>query len=140
MNYQEAAKAVVMQFLSAYAKRDVDACMGVIAKDTPLLILGTNADEVFRTQLELRGSLQRDFENMSNIELGAVNHTAINANEGLASVMFELPVSYQANTRQEKVLLRYAFTLVSENGNWRIVQAMASLPAPAGGYNFSSWE
>lgn len=139
MSYQESAKSVVMQFLTAYANRDADVCISVIAKNTPLLIVGTNADEVFRTQDEVKRSLQRDFGNMSNITWGEASYASVIAEETLASVLLELPISFLANDQQEKLHLRYAFTLVKENGEWRIAQAMASVPASAGSYNFSSW-
>ncbi len=139
MSNQESAKSVVMKFLTAYAGRDADACMSLMAKNTPLLIVGTNADEVFRTQDEVRRSLQRDFDNMSNVTWGEANYAAVIAEDTLASVLLELPFSFLANNQQEKLHLRYAFTLVKENGEWRIAQAMASVPASAGSYNFSSW-
>lgn len=140
MGNQECAKSAVMQFLTAYANRDVDACMGLIAKNSPLLIVGTNADEVFTTLDEVKASLQRDFANMSNVTLSELNHIAVIAEESLASVLLELPISFLANDQLENVILRYAFTLVKEHEEWRIAQAIASLPVSSGSYNFSSWD
>lgn len=139
MNYQESAESVVMQFLAAYAVRDANTCMGLIAKNTPLLIVGTNADEVFRTPDEVGRSLQRDFDTMSNITWDEVKHVAVIAEETVASVMLEIPISFLANDQEEKINLRYAFTLIRENGTWLIAQAMASVPALSGSYHFSSW-
>lgn len=139
MSYQESAKSVAMQFLTAYAGRNTGACMSLMAKNSPLLIVGTNADEVFTTPDEVRLSLERDFDNMSNVMLGKVNYAAVIAEETLASVLLELPISFLANDQQENLHLRYAFTLVKEHGEWRIAQAMASVPVSSGNYNFSSW-
>lgn len=136
---QETAKSLVMQFLAAYAVRDANMCMSLMAKNTPLLILGTNADEAFSSADDMRRSLQRDFDAMSNVKWGEVKHAAVITEEKLASVLLELPISFLANDQEEKINLRYAFTLVKENGEWRIAQAMASVPASSGSYNFSSW-
>ena len=140
MRHQETVKDAVMQFLNAYASRDLEGCMQLIAKDRPLMLLGTNLDEVFKTRDEVQQSLKRDFAAMSNIQWGSVRHISMEATDNLASVLIELPVSYVANERQEQTMLRYALVLIKQDDSWRIVQAMASLPAPAGSYNFSSWE
>ncbi len=140
MKHQETVKDAVMQFLNAYASRDLEGCMQLIAKDRPLMLLGTNLDEVFKTREEVQQSLQRDFAAMSNIQWGSARHISMEATDNLASVLIELPVSYVANERQEQTMLRYALVLIKQDDSWRIVQAMASLPAPAGSYNFSSWE
>lgn len=140
MGHQETVKDAVLQFLNAYASRNVAGCMQWIAKDRPLMLLGTNLDEVFKTREEVQQSLQRDFAAMSNIQWGTARHISIETTDILASVLIELPVSYVANDKQEQTMLRYALVLIMQDDCWRIVQAMASLPATAGSYNFSSWE
>lgn len=137
---QGSAKTTALEFLNAYAHRDIDACMQCFADRKSILVFGTNLDEVFKTPDEVRSSLQRDFSNMSNIQWGAVSHMTVEESENLASVLIEMPVAFLANAEQEKTVLRYAMTLIKQAQNWRIVSAMASVPAAAGSYNFSSWE
>ena len=140
MSGEDSVKDAAMQFLSAYASRDLEGCMQLIAKDKPLMVVGTNLEEVFKTREEVQHSLKRDFASMSNIQWGVPSHISTEAVENLASVMIELPVSFFANEMQEQTMLRYALVFIKQEDCWRIVQAMASLPVPAGSYNFSSWE
>jgi ketosteroid isomerase-like protein len=140
MKHHETVKETTMQFLNAYASRDLAGCMQLIAEDKPLMLLGTNLEEVAKTREEVQQVLQRDFAAMSNIEWGTASHISIKAEDQLASVLIELPISYVANEKQEQTVLRYALALIKQNDSWRIAQAMASLPAPAGTYNFTSWE
>lgn len=140
MNPQDSAKDTAMQFLNAYASRDIEMCMQFMASDRKLMVMGTNLDEVFETHDAIRNSLQRDFAAMSNIQWGAPNHISAETTDSIASVLIELPVSYVADKKQEEVMLRYALLFIRQDDRWRIVQAMASLPANAGSYHFSSWE
>ena len=140
MSSQDSVKDAAMQFLSAYASRDLEGCMQWMAKDRPLMVVGTNLEEVFKTREEVQQSLKRDFATMSNIQWGVPSHISTEATENLASVIIELPISYVADKKQEKIMLRYMLAFIRQYDCWRIVQAMASLPAEVGSYNFSSWE
>lgn len=140
MNQHESVKQIVIHFMQAYASRDIDACMRLIAADKPLLIFGTNADEIFKTADEVRQSLIRDFGVMSNVRWGDVKHIAIETDQNLATAMIELPVRYVAENKEEKTMFRYAFVLRFNQNAWQIVNAMASVPAAAGAYSFTSWD
>lgn len=140
MSQHESVKQTVMQFMQAYASRDIDACMHMIAADKPLLIFGTNADEVFKTADEVRHSLRRDFDAMSNVRWGDIKHIAIEVDQHLATALLELPVSYVAENQEEKVIFRYAFVLRFHQNTWQIVNAMASVPGAPGAYTFTSWD
>ena len=137
MNKEEqAALDTVMKFLDSYAKRSVDGCMATFTTAKPFLLFGTNDNEVFKTAEEVRAAFTRDFASMTNIRLGQRRNLHVIVTAALASVIVELPVSYQNEGKEVKTLFRYALTLVQENGQWKICSGMASVPFASGTYAF----
>jgi ketosteroid isomerase-like protein len=138
MTKEEAAvRQVVKQFLSGYEQRQVESCMSVMTHSRPLLFLGTNADEVFKTPEDLRAAFDRDFRAMTNIRWGDYRHFAIEASSTLASVLVELAVSFQAGEKKEQTLFRFAFALHKELEQWKICLAMGCVPHKSGTITFS---
>jgi len=137
MNYEEqAAFDAVMHFLDSYSKRSVEGCMAALALSRPILLLGTNDNEVFRTAEDVRASFTRDFSGMTNIRFGQCRTVHVQAAQELASVLVELPISYVNEGKDVATLIRYALTLAKEEGQWKICAGMASVPFEAGTYSF----
>ena len=137
MNHEEqAAVAVVMNFLDSYAGRSVEGCMSVIAASTPILLFGTNDNEVFRTTEEVRAAFTKDFAGMTNICWGKRRNIHVESVSTLASVIFELPISYQHDGKDVETLIRYALTLTKEDEQWKICSGTASVPLAAETYSF----
>jgi hypothetical protein len=129
---EQAALDTVLNFLQSYSKKDVEGCMAAIATSRPVLLLGTNADEVFRSPGDFRSALSRDFASMDDVRWGAQRDVHVVANAALASVVIEVPLSYLAEGKKTETLFRYALTLAKEGERWKICSGMASVPAPAG--------
>ena len=125
---------VVRTLLDCYRRRDVDGCMATIAADAPLLLLGTNEDEVFSTAEEVRGSFAHDFAGMTDIHIGEPTQLRAEASATLASVIVEVPIAYTAEGSRAHAHIRYALTLVHEHEAWKICAGVASVPFPAGAY------
>lgn len=134
---KHAALDAVMTFLDSYAKRDVEGCMEAITDSRPVLIFGTNDNEVFSTLDDLRAAFTRDFANMSDIHWGKERHAHVEAAETLASVIIELSISFQSEGEEVDTLFRYALTLGKEGGQWKICAGMASVPFASGTYSFA---
>jgi len=133
---EEAAFNSVMQFLHCYEKQDVEGCLAALTSSRPLMLLGTNEGEVFRTVEEIRTAFRRDFKQMKNIRWGEPRHVHVTACDTLASVIIELPISYEVAGKTEKTLFRHALTLNKEDGQWKICGGMASVPFGPGTYSF----
>jgi hypothetical protein len=133
---EQAVLDVVRKFLDSYSKRSVEECMSTIATSTPILLLGTNDNEVFRTSEDIRAAFKRDFDNMTNIRWGEHRNTHVQASSTLACVFVELPISYQSEGKEVRNLFRYAFTLAKEGAQWKICAGMASVPFASGTYSF----
>ena len=126
----------IQRYLEAYAKKDLEGCLGFIAERVPLLMLGTNDDEIITERKELLNAYQRDFSMMDNIALGEARQCHVETGADLASMLLELPLSYTAEGDTTKTLFRFAFTLVRENGEWKISAGMTSVPFKSGTYSF----
>lgn len=126
----------IQRYLDAYAKKDLEGCLACIAERAPLLMLGTNDDEIITDRNEMVKAYQRDFSMMDDIALGAVRQRHVEVGADLASMLLERPLSYTADGAATKTLFRFAFTLVRENGEWKISAGMTSVPFKSGTYSF----
>jgi hypothetical protein len=133
---EEAAFNSVMQFLHCYEKQDIEGCLSALTNTRPLMLLGTNEGEVFCSVEEVHTAFNRDFGCMNDIRWGEPRHVHVVASDTLASVIIELPISYQTAGKNEKTLFRHALTLHKEDGLWKICGGMTSVPFSAGTYSF----
>ncbi|MDD5270304.1 MAG: nuclear transport factor 2 family protein [Candidatus Omnitrophica bacterium] len=93
-NEKQAVSDVVKDFLDSYAQKSIERCMSLISVSSPILIFGTNENEVFKTRDEMSAAFKRDFESMTNIHWGQHRRFHVEALSTLASVLVELPISY----------------------------------------------
>lgn len=133
---EQAALDTVMKFLDSYAESNVEGCMSVMATSKPILLLGTNENEILRTTEEVRTLLERDFASMTDISFGTHRNLHVEVVPGLSSVIIEFPISYRSEGDNVETLFRYALTLIKEGEAWKISSGMASVPFSAGTYSF----
>ena len=133
---ENSVNAAVDLFFDGYARGDLAACLSACAEQQPVMIVGTNVDEICQNREQLALALKRDFASMSAVHWGTPRHRQVVASPAMASVFIERPLSYTADGQDQQVLFRYAFTLLPELGQWKICSAMAAVPAAAGNYQF----
>ena len=133
---EQAALDAVMNFLDCYSQENLEGCMSAIAVSRPILLLGTNENEVFRTLGDIRAAFARDFDSMSNIRWGKYLNIHVEATSTLACVLVELPVTYQCEGKDVETMFRYSLTLYKEGEQWKICSGMASVPFASGTYLF----
>ena len=136
-NEEQSALDTVKDFLDSYSERSIERCMSLILVSRPIILFGTNDNEVFKTLDDVRSAFKRDFASMTNIRFGEYRQFHVEALSTLASVLVELPISYQSEGKEVSTLFRYALTLTREGGQWKICSGMASVPFVAGTYSFS---
>lgn len=137
MNKEEqGALDAVIKFLDSYSQRNIEACMAAIAVSRPILMLGTNDNEVFRSSQDVRMAFSKDFANMTDIHWGKHRNIHVEAVSTLASVIIELPISYQNEGEKVETLFRYALTLTKEGEEWKLCSGVASVPFVSGTYAF----
>lgn len=119
---------VINQFLRSYERQDIDACIALLSSDQPFLFLGTNVNEVFTTPSDVRTALAKDFRSMTDIRWGAYQHCAVTTSTNLAQALLELPLSFTAEGKTQKLTFRFSFTFQKQQGQWRIALAMGCIP------------
>jgi len=135
-NEEQAVLDTVKDFLDSYSEKSIERCMSLIAVSKPIMLFGTNENEVFKTRDEVCSAFKRDFESMTNIRWGEHRQFHVEALSTLASVLIELPVSYESEGKETATLFRYALTLTKEGDQWKICSGIASVPFVAGTYSF----
>lgn len=135
-NEKQAVLNAVMNYLDSYSRKEIENCMLAIVASTPILFFGTNDNEVCRSPDEIRAAFNRDFSSMSNIRWGKHRYLHVEASSTLASVVIELPISYQSEGKEIETLFRYALTLIKEDARWKICSGVASVPFVAETYAF----
>ncbi|KAA6187431.1 nuclear transport factor 2 family protein [Thiohalocapsa marina] len=132
----EQVLSTVQDFLDRYAKQDLEGCLALFSSTKPILVFGTNADEVVSGIEPLRANLVKDFSNLSNIRWGERRKLHVECEGDLASLLIELPISYESDGAENRALFRYALTLNREGGEWKIRAGMASVPFAPETYSF----
>jgi ketosteroid isomerase-like protein len=121
-------KALVEDVWEAYARKDIDACLGLWTSDPDLVAIGTGADELRLGPEDLRRGLRRDFEQAESIEITTEwlrISTAGNVAWSAANV--RLTASVGGDTAS--LLCRLTNVFEKRNGTWRIMLLHLSLPA-----------
>ena len=126
----------VKHYLNAYADKNLADCMKYISEESPILMLGTNEDEVISDRAALEKAYQRDFSLMNRINFGEFRNQYIETNGRLASVLVELSTSFESQGKITQTIVRYALTLTQEADQWKICAGMTSVPFKSGTYSF----
>jgi ketosteroid isomerase-like protein len=136
-NDEQGAWDAVRRYLECYERGDVDGCVAMLAASGPLLLFGTNDNEIFQSVAQARAAFTQDFASMSGVRWGAARHLLVAAGSELASVVVELPVGYASADGAVQTTFRLALTLVRENGAWKIRAGLISVPHSSGTYTFA---
>src|SRR5690554_4784455 len=94
----------VGSFLGAYAGKDINTCLSYIATGMPLLIMGTNDDEIITSYDEIRDAFEADISVMENVSWGEVRYSYVKAENSLGSVLVELPINFTNQGTESSVL------------------------------------
>jgi ketosteroid isomerase-like protein len=130
-------KALVEDVWKEYARKDLEACMGLWTTDADLVAIGTGADELRLGPEELRRGLRRDFEQVENIET-AIEWLSISAAGKVAWSAANARLTATVNGEATTIACRMTNVYEKRNGTWRIMLLHLSLPA-AGQESGHSW-
>lgn len=133
---EQAVMTAVGSFLVAYTQADIATCMAALSTLRPLMLMGTNEDEVICSREAAKRLFEADFKSMSGLRWAPYQQQWLAVNADLASVIIALPLTYRHEDKDATVQFRYAFTLAYEEKQWKICAAMASVPRPALTYAF----
>jgi hypothetical protein len=132
----QTALSAALAFLDNYAKGDVAGCVKAVSTSAPILLFGTNDNEVLKGADDVSEAVTRDTSTMTDIVWGEPRNIQVLSAPTLASVLLELPISYRAEGKTVETLFRYALTLGKEGSKWKICGGLASVPFASGTYTF----
>jgi ketosteroid isomerase-like protein len=121
-------KALVEDVWKEYARKDIDACLGLWTSDPDLVAIGTGADELRLGPEELRRGLRRDFEQAENIEI-TTEWLRISAAGNVAWSAANVRLTATVSGDTATLLCRLTNVYEKRNGTWRIMLLHLSLPA-----------
>ena len=119
---------LVDSFFRAYEKGDVDAIMGLLAKDPNLLLIGTESEERCVGPDEVRALFERDVTEAESMSVDMGWHQVC-ASGPVAWVAAEINV--RVIDKGEELVTPVLFSAVFEQRlqRWMIVQIHLSIPA-----------
>jgi len=125
---ETAVMNVMNQFAEAFAKRDLNAVLSLLAPDPDVVFMGTGGDEKRIGLAEIKALFERDFSQFEDASLKIGWHS-VSAAGSVAWVVADLIL--HANTGVSEISLRVRSTTVLEwrGDRWLIVQFHSSLPA-----------
>lgn len=121
-------KALVEDVWKEYARKDIDACLGLWTSDPDLVAIGTGVDELRLGPEELRSGLERDFEQAENIEI-TTEWLRISAAGNVAWSAANVRLTATVSGDTATLLCRLTNVYEKRNGTWRIMLLHLSLPA-----------
>ena len=125
---EAAVMEVVNQFNEAYARRDIDGLLALVAPDSDLVVLGTGADERRVGPAELKFQAERDWSQTEALafELG---WNSISAAGSVAWLAAEATGRDRVGGQEISFPLRLSAVLEQRKGKWLFVQMHLSTPA-----------
>jgi ketosteroid isomerase-like protein len=121
-------KALIEDVWKEYARKDLEACMGLWTTDADLVAIGTGADELRLGPEELRRGLRRDFEQAENIET-AIEWLSISTAGKVAWSAANARLTATVNGEVTTIACRMTNVYEKRNGTWRIMLLHLSLSA-----------
>jgi ketosteroid isomerase-like protein len=133
---EQAVLETLQRYFAGYAQGDVELCMSTIAPTGPLLLFGTNADEIATSAAEVRAGLERDMAAMSDVRVGDLQRLHIEATATQAFALFEVSMAWRSAGADTTTQMRFALSLGKADGQWRIRSGLVSVPSTAGTYQY----
>jgi len=127
----EAIKSQIAKFFNAYEARDVETAKSVVSSSGDFLAFGTDAAEVMKSQSDFEKQVEDDLQLFESVKSGELKNLSVQiSNSGdLASAYYEMPLEATIGGETSNFMLRFAHTFRKENGEWRMVQSIASSPS-----------
>jgi ketosteroid isomerase-like protein len=121
-------KALGENVWKEYARKDLEASMGLWTSDPDLVAIGTGADELRLGPEELRRGLRRDFAQAEDIEI-TTEWLSISAAGNVAWSAANARLSGTIDGEAATLLCRLSTVYEKRNGTWQIMLLHLSLPA-----------
>ncbi len=136
---QAAVRAVMDRFADAYARRDMDKLLALLAPDPDVTFYGTGADEKRLGRSEFKAQAERDWS-QTEAAAFAYEWTSISAAGPVAWAAADMTFGVKGGGQDMTLPARCTMVLEKRAGEWLIAQLHVSFPAAeqAEGQSFPS--
>ena len=122
---------LLTEYCDAYKVMDLKR-IGELLSDDEIHCYGTGVDEVILNRDSLLYALERDFSELSTVELLPEGKFTAIQTGGAVCICTDVAVQYSLKISPEKISnmpkLRFTMLLEQQQGSWRIIQLHASAP------------
>jgi ketosteroid isomerase-like protein len=125
---EAAVLAVLNKFGEAYAKRDVEGLLALVAPDPDVVMYGTGADEKRIGRAGIQAQAERDWAQTEAAAL-TTEWTSISATDPVAWVAADATFTVRAGGQALSFPTRVTLVLEHRGAQWLIVQGHFSFPA-----------
>ncbi|MDP9221553.1 MAG: nuclear transport factor 2 family protein [Actinomycetota bacterium] len=127
---QAGVQRAMDEWAAAYAAKDVERLMGLLASGDDLVLVGTGSDEVCVTRDEIRQQATRDFAQADEVRLD-VGKLRVSGRGDVSWAFAEPTVTVRAGGEQIHMAVRLTAVFVREGEDWRMSSAHLSVPSAA---------
>jgi uncharacterized protein (TIGR02246 family) len=125
---EAAVMNVMNQFSEAFAKRDLDALLALLAPDPDVVFIGTGGDEKRIGLAEIKTLGERDFAQFEDASMKFGWHS-VSAAGSVAWMAADIVLHVKTSGREISLQARGTAVLEQRGDRWLIVQFHGSLPA-----------
>ena len=125
----QAVKAALDNWADSYVKRDIKRLLASIAPDPDVLMYGTGADEKRIGLAGMQAQVERDWAQTDSAAF-ILHDPSISAAGSVAWVSADATFKVEVGRQEMAFPARFTGVFENRDGQWLVVQAHFSLPAP----------
>lgn len=124
-------KTRIETYLLSYTNKDVDKIIAMLSSSKDFCFLGSDVLEINKSKSDFQNQLINDWKLFDSVRFGEINNLSIILSEcgDLAVAVFDGQMTIIVRGNQSKNFFRMSNTFVKENGLWKLVQVLSSIPS-----------
>lgn len=128
---KEKIKSQIGSFLSAYENKNMDKIISMLSNSSSFFYMGSDLNEIGRSKADYQNQMDMDWRLFDSIKFGKIKNSSviISPDDKLASALIESTIEAMISGNSSSFTVRMSYTLVNENGVWKIVQNLVSVPS-----------
>lgn len=128
---KERVQTRIENFLNAYANKDMDSIMPMLAGSEDFQFFGSDVSEVNKSKADFQNQIDQDWKLFKTIQFGELRNLSIKISDcgDLAVASYEIPMAVSIGETQSKFIFRMSNAFIKDQGLWKLVQGFASIPS-----------
>ncbi len=123
---RKAIETLITDFASAWSSRNPSALMKLLSTSPEFQFFGTDSVEVIKSPSQFEAWMTFQLQFLQSMSFGYPRNLAvqISSDGEFASAFYEIPLDFTAGGKPSHALIRYAFVMKKEDGQWHLVQGL----------------